>query len=564
MDTNPKTNTVDENLGIAFTNDTSSIPTPKGLLGNNAHTIKSNQSHLSDHDQVFDVGQAFSRSNIDTGTIVSDRKQTRPTLGENLQSAFNEWWGKTTRNVSRVHELSEKAPVSHTIQKAETRSAVIHKALSQSALAPRDDHHMVVEKFRTYKQDVAKITGTPIAIKPPTGKKGEWTHTTKETLPVAIRPSAQNTTPSRLLNPDLRSAMVAPIVEDKIRKGIKSFGTPEVPKKAISYMPRELAASEEESPQKNQVRIAPQVHTEARAIHDTMEPSVLKEVIREVPHILASSKRENVFVSQTPEAPLPQKLHSAIPKPEAPKEIQKEIIQSKEKSIQTPVEHSNAFKTFIMKWAIVVLLMLLGVALAVIASFYFNVWNTASESVPQEMLISTFFETEEQTPLRFENSKQAFLDALLLRINTITSDTAFIYPTLPNGAGERPATSGEILGLLSVNLPGKTLRALENTIMFGSVKTNRNEPFMVLRSYNFDVLFAGLLEWEPTLQSDLAPLFGTPTQSPHFTDAVRDNKSIRILYDTSGAEVLLYSFIDKNTVIITTSVEALAQLITHF
>ncbi len=66
------------------------------------------------------------------------------------------------------------------------------------------------------------------------------------------------------------------------------------------------------------------------------------------------------------------------------------------------------------------------------------------------------------------------------------------------------------------------------------------------------------------MQADLAPLFGTPQGVPRFTDAVRDNKSIRILYDSAGTEILLYSFIDKNTVVITTSGEALARLITQF
>ncbi len=579
MDTNPKTNTTDDNLGIAFTNDKPNVPTPKGLLGSNAQAIKANQSHLSDHGQVFDVGRAFSRSNIDTGTIVSDKKQTRPTLGENLQSAFSEWWGKTTDSVSHMREIPEKSPTPRNVPKAETRSAVVQKALSQTTIAPRDDHHIVVEKFRTYKQDVAKITGNPIVIKEVSQEKPEWKHIIDETTPIeetpTQKPAVQNTTPSRPLNPDVRSAMVAPIVDEKVRKGIKSFGPAQSPKKVISYMPRELGESKEESPQNNKVHIAPSVHKGARAIHDVVEPPVQREVPRPLPYVPEPVKREEVFVAPAPKEPeptpvpvpealIPQQFHSVIPSPEVVKEAAKEIQKPKEKSVQTPIEHSNAFKTFIMKWAIVVLIVLLGIALAVIASFYFNVWKSTSDTVSQEVSVPTFFETSIETPILFENSKQAFLDALLLRIISATADTVHIYPTLPDGAGERPATSEEILGLLSVNLPGKTLRALEDTIMFGSVKTDENEPFIVLRSYNFDTLFAGLLDWEKTMQADFTPLFGAPVPSPRFTDAVRDNKSIRILYDDSGAEVLLYSFIDKNTVVITTSGEALARLITQF
>jgi len=575
MDTQPKMNKNDDTLGVAFTNDHPNIPAPKGLLGNTAQITKANQSHLSDHGQVFDVGRAFSRGNIDTGTIVSDKKHTRPTLGENIQSAFSEWWGKTSKTVSQLKKEPEKTPEPRVVPKAETRATVVKEALSHTTIAPRDDHHIVVEKFRTYKQDVAKITGTPVAIKPPTTTKASWTHTVDEVPSSPQKPVVQNTTPSRPLNPDLRGAMVAPIVNEKMRQRIGSFTPPQPVQKSISYMPRELEKSSSKAVSENQIHVAPQIHKEARAVHKAVEPPVARAVPPPIPYVPKLVKQEEVPASpepivlpQTPTppppTPIPQEFHSTT---QTPKEVTPRIEGDsvpKEKTIQTPVEHSNAFKTFIMKWMIVVLIVLLGVALAVIASFYFNIWKNDSEITPQAVTVPAFFETNTTMPLLFETSKQVFLETLQLRVTTATADIVHIYPTLPAGLNQRPATSEEILGLLSVNLPGKTLRALEDTIMFGSVKTNLNEPFMILRSYNFDVLFAGLLEWEGMIQSDLSPLFGTPSGLTRFTDAVRENKSIRILYDDTGRELLLYSFIDKNTVVITTSGEALARLIAQF
>jgi hypothetical protein len=138
---------------------------------------------------------------------------------------------------------------------------------------------------------------------------------------------------------------------------------------------------------------------------------------------------------------------------------------------------------------------------------------------------------------------------------------------IPVYVGEPPhaATTQEFFMQLGLTLPARTLRALEPVFVIGSVTTTRNEPFLLIRSNNFDALFAGLLAWEPSMQEDLAPLFGNvSTTTMPFTDAVRDNRSVRVLHDASGAEIMTYSFIDERTVIMTASMDALAELIKHF
>jgi hypothetical protein len=63
---------------------------------------------------------------------------------------------------------------------------------------------------------------------------------------------------------------------------------------------------------------------------------------------------------------------------------------------------------------------------------------------------------------------------------------------------------------------------------------------------------------------DFFPLFGEEKQSAQFfRDAVRGNNSTRILYAEDGREILLYSFINQRTVVITTSSEALSRIITE-
>ena len=181
------------------------------------------------------------------------------------------------------------------------------------------------------------------------------------------------------------------------------------------------------------------------------------------------------------------------------------------------------------------------------------------------MTVPTFIKTSTQTPLVIEGTKETFLTALKEKVRDSGAGLTQFYPTMREGETTRPGSSAEILGFLNTHLDERTRKSLSPTIMMGSITTTKNEPFVVIQSTNFDVLFTGLLAWEPNLYTDFAPLFGenAPTKIK-FKDAVRDNTSTRILYDDAGNEILLYSFINQKTVVITTSGEALSELIKQF
>ena len=158
--------------------------------------------------------------------------------------------------------------------------------------------------------------------------------------------------------------------------------------------------------------------------------------------------------------------------------------------------------------------------------------------------------------------RNAFLQSLKEHIESAQTGITQLYPTIPNGVSERAGTAEETLSILLVNLDGKTLRSFNDTIMIGSITTTKNVPYIILQSYNFDILFSGMLTWEPTLYFDFAPIFGTSNvQGKKFVDAVRDNKPVRVLRDDTGNELLVYSLIDQNTVVITASQDALSEII---
>jgi hypothetical protein len=84
-----------------------------------------------------------------------------------------------------------------------------------------------------------------------------------------------------------------------------------------------------------------------------------------------------------------------------------------------------------------------------------------------------------------------------------------------------------------------------------------------------------MLGWEEAMSADLAPLFGSPvsssynpevrtdtgTSEAYFKDVIAVNKNARLLVDENGDDRIIYTFIDKNTVVITTTREALSEIV---
>ena len=144
------------------------------------------------------------------------------------------------------------------------------------------------------------------------------------------------------------------------------------------------------------------------------------------------------------------------------------------------------------------------------------------------------------------SEKQSFNLPLnsVLYINIINSDAT-------------SANVEDVLWLLSPNMPSSLSRSFENKYMLGVYSFDTNEPFIILRTNDFPVSFAGMLKWENNMVLDLGRLFtifqniGTTTDT--FIDKTLKNKDLRVLKKNDGKTVLLYSFIDKNTLVITTN-----------
>ncbi len=137
---------------------------------------------------------------------------------------------------------------------------------------------------------------------------------------------------------------------------------------------------------------------------------------------------------------------------------------------------------------------------------------------------------------------------------------------------KRNATASEFLSLLSSTIPGNLLRSIP-TYVFGLHMSLKNEPFIILKVDSYQNAFAGMLNWEKTMFTELGPLFleeapkasdfapGGKYGNGTWSDAIIGNSDSRAILNKETAKyVFLYSFLDKNTILITTNEDTVKEI----
>ncbi len=239
-------------------------------------------------------------------------------------------------------------------------------------------------------------------------------------------------------------------------------------------------------------------------------------------------------------------------------------------------------------------------------------------------LPSIIFTEDQKTLSTAGLRKSEIMDMLVIEKNkadiTLGAITS-IYLTTGNPAmpknGDRLLTTEEFLTALGTRAPNAFIRALAPSFTLGVHEFSKNEPFLIFTVTDYDNAYAGILTWESFLNADLAPLFGpafaefyrspsallyrdvikaaattststgdvrsnpesasttvpivlptTATTSDSlrakgFEDARFRNKEVRVLRNDAGDIVLLYSFLSRDTLVITTNEFTLKEVLTR-
>ncbi len=120
-------------------------------------------------------------------------------------------------------------------------------------------------------------------------------------------------------------------------------------------------------------------------------------------------------------------------------------------------------------------------------------------------------------------------------------------------AGNNPESIMKLTSLIGQNMPSSLVRSFGQKYMVGIISFDTNEPFIILTTEDYPSAYAGMLKWEKDMVTDLGKIFSISRDMTDgiFVDLEQRNKDLRILKDTSGKSILIYSFINKNTLIIT-------------
>jgi hypothetical protein len=286
-----------------------------------------------------------------------------------------------------------------------------------------------------------------------------------------------------------------------------------------------------------------------------------------------SVEQEPVFETQ----PIELQPEEVYVTPEPQVQYIKEVIEIPEVETQTYVQEpprqyaparTPSEKPFYIALAsIVFVATMLGVGV----SYYFFGKTDTGAIVKNEVTYEApnLFTANNTQNFVLPEDRLTLLSVLSSGVEENGEGVVHLYPTL--GGEGIPADIDSILGTLGLRADGSFIRGVREIAFGGSY----GEAFIVLTTASFDTAFAGMLGWEEAMSSDLSPLFGTPvsssynpevrtdtqTSSAYFKDVIASNKNARLLVDENGEDRIVYTFIDQNTIVITTNRESLSDII---
>lgn len=148
--------------------------------------------------------------------------------------------------------------------------------------------------------------------------------------------------------------------------------------------------------------------------------------------------------------------------------------------------------------------------------------------------------------------------------------------------GENSAriTASSFIDKVELAMPESLKRSITDRWMMGSFSENGGKtPFLIFKTDFFQNAFSGMLSWESSMAEDIAKLMGYEERARAeeeafsgsiasyftirgtFVDKQIKNRDVREFVSRSNTVLFLYSFIDKNTIILTTTESALLGLL---
>jgi len=218
-------------------------------------------------------------------------------------------------------------------------------------------------------------------------------------------------------------------------------------------------------------------------------------------------------------------------------------------------------------------ILLMAISAIIIIFLFINKKSTLKnfDSINPEGIQSLIFADNHKEIEAKNFSKRKMINAITnevennsLRLDTIEN----IYLTTSVNESEKQIVGAKnFLSLIGNNIPNSLLRAIENDFMIGIYSFDNSQLFILLKTLSYDNAFAGLLLWEDKLFDDLYEIFKIDTSGENanlfnkkFQDMIVQNKDARVLKNDQGEIILMYIFLNKQTIIITRDEDTLVEV----
>lgn len=231
--------------------------------------------------------------------------------------------------------------------------------------------------------------------------------------------------------------------------------------------------------------------------------------------------------------------------------------------------------------------------------------NLSNED-PKSILKSKYFETEQSVEVSsaqlsrntLNKIQQAFNEPYEINdvVNIVITKEVKADPTSVFDFKKKvPYNTLDLLSLIEARAPELVRNYLDEEFVLGVHKSSKNEPFLIIKTTNFENVFAGMFEWEFVLAKDMSNIFvkeiasvkKTPERillptnastststtdlisAPQRTidntrvwkDRVINNIDARVLLGENDEVVFFYAFIDNEYLFFGTKEETLNEII---
>ncbi len=193
---------------------------------------------------------------------------------------------------------------------------------------------------------------------------------------------------------------------------------------------------------------------------------------------------------------------------------------------------------------------LLFLGILVVGGVYYYIKSTGETPVEQPNKSLVIF-SKDKTVTNTSDRQKLVGEILSERSSFNMAVNSILYLKIEDKSAE------SFLKLIASRIPDDLARSFDKEFMLGIYSFDTNEPFIILKTSDYPSSYAGMLKWEKDMVRDIGGIFSIPEnlQGALFIDEELKNKDLRVLKNTENKTVLVYSFVDKNTLIITSHEE---------